>query len=562
MFYEQSIISQLLYCKLCKNQFEDPRILPCGNTMCFLCIRTLTKNSSKNYFECISCREHHQICENYPTNETICEILKLQPKNVVHNKQVEDLRIALNTLMEEIEKNEIDENLAEVILKNECLSSRNVVLLRKEELIEQLNIHFDLALKNIENYEIECKKQRPNFQIHKNNKIDPLIKDSKDFLEKAFHFLSQNEIEDSILDIFVKTTNREIEKLRNLYDQTKDLIFAKKKLVTRSNFYRENEKIFEINQIDIDISFLINFSNIQEIELSKVLLDFILMNQDYYDSSENDQNETYHYLTNCFIPFQNEIFIFYIGFISENINACCIDENGIFITQKLGLIKSSALIKVLTVNGCATQDYIYIYTMELRKMTVSSTNKANTLTLSRVRQYDKSLNLVKKKTIETRIIRLVSHGNEIYGHSYQNNKHVIIRFNQNLQMHTFSLPDHINDSSFIIFCINKDRFIIHSMKLAESENTISFLNISNGEVVKKNIGSVKLLNHFSYSNEHFLQHSYDDCSEFLLTYNSHGEIVYEVLIDENHQLFGKQIKCVFKKKLFFFDQKERKVLKL
>ncbi len=44
---------QLLLCPQCKGQFSDPRLLPCGHTMCLACIRA--KLTSSMSVECATC---------------------------------------------------------------------------------------------------------------------------------------------------------------------------------------------------------------------------------------------------------------------------------------------------------------------------------------------------------------------------------------------------------------------------------------------------------------------------------------------------------------------------
>jgi PHP family Zn ribbon phosphoesterase len=58
MYYNQETIESELECKLCKNQFNDPRLLPCGNTCCLSCIISISIEDGE--FKCPCCELKHK----------------------------------------------------------------------------------------------------------------------------------------------------------------------------------------------------------------------------------------------------------------------------------------------------------------------------------------------------------------------------------------------------------------------------------------------------------------------------------------------------------------------
>ncbi len=73
MYFAEESIKNLLTCPLCENPFEDPRLLPCGETSCYNCIEKLFNNDGL------------ESNANYVTND-ITYVLKS-----IQNKRIEQL---------------------------------------------------------------------------------------------------------------------------------------------------------------------------------------------------------------------------------------------------------------------------------------------------------------------------------------------------------------------------------------------------------------------------------------------------------------------------------------
>ena len=74
-----SELSLLLHCPFCDNLITDPRVLPCGESICFECI-------PDKEFECSLCSEKHQVPPNgFMKNKRLGDLLKNSTQNSLTN---------------------------------------------------------------------------------------------------------------------------------------------------------------------------------------------------------------------------------------------------------------------------------------------------------------------------------------------------------------------------------------------------------------------------------------------------------------------------------------------
>jgi hypothetical protein len=67
MFYYPIKIKNALSCKNCQEQLVEPKILPCGKTVCSLCASKIKVN--RNEFDCLVCKK---------TNHAVSGLLSLK----------------------------------------------------------------------------------------------------------------------------------------------------------------------------------------------------------------------------------------------------------------------------------------------------------------------------------------------------------------------------------------------------------------------------------------------------------------------------------------------------
>ena len=86
MFHDSSKVNDILNCKKCTARLDEPRILPCGNSICSHCVSSIQLKENKE-FQCLVCCELHEMHKNgLPLNKTVLEILSLETIQVSRGK--------------------------------------------------------------------------------------------------------------------------------------------------------------------------------------------------------------------------------------------------------------------------------------------------------------------------------------------------------------------------------------------------------------------------------------------------------------------------------------------
>ena len=154
MFYEESKIEALLKCASCNEKFDEPRNLPCGNTVCSACLETIVKTTDKrdNSFKCSMCKGSHKNAE-FPVNLIVKSLMETMPDEVFRSDLVEKFKANLN----EIDRKKVDlekhlTNGANQV-REHCIELRLDVDLATETAIAEIQGHREIILKQINDYE-------------------------------------------------------------------------------------------------------------------------------------------------------------------------------------------------------------------------------------------------------------------------------------------------------------------------------------------------------------------------------------------------------------------------
>ena len=79
MAVRRSAIAEELTCSICLDEFDDPRILPCGHCYCRTCIVQLSNTAVRRAFPCPECRKRTVLPSNDP-NKLPISLLALRMK--------------------------------------------------------------------------------------------------------------------------------------------------------------------------------------------------------------------------------------------------------------------------------------------------------------------------------------------------------------------------------------------------------------------------------------------------------------------------------------------------
>jgi len=154
MFFEENEITDILKCSRCKERLDEPTMLPCGDTVCSLCLKLIHASNKK--FKCIVCNNEHTMPENgLPINKALRALWPIQPKEVYRSQAVETLKETLNTMRKKISLLQTASDNSSDRIKDECIELRRQVQLATDQVIEQINDFNDQFINVINQYENE-----------------------------------------------------------------------------------------------------------------------------------------------------------------------------------------------------------------------------------------------------------------------------------------------------------------------------------------------------------------------------------------------------------------------
>jgi hypothetical protein len=89
-----------LTCNKCKNQFNEydqPKTLPCENTICTTCEFTFQKEAINKRFKCSICTQYHDIPDNgFVINNEIYCLLTAKPIQMIPSEECDQLELIIN----------------------------------------------------------------------------------------------------------------------------------------------------------------------------------------------------------------------------------------------------------------------------------------------------------------------------------------------------------------------------------------------------------------------------------------------------------------------------------
>jgi len=223
MFFEEAALVNELNCIKCKQRLDEPRILPCGETICDYCFITIEVKNNK--FKCFLCNEDHLMPEKgFPINKRLLRILDLKSKEVYRSKEVKQLKENLNVIQEDINKLSfaIDNGIDRI--KELCLDLKNKVQLKTEEAIEQLNEHNKEMIKEIEEFEkysVICYQANEKA----NNEFRKTKQDLEEFNLKWNEYLKQTVISDEDVSGAIAKASELGKKAEQELDNLNEFIF-------------------------------------------------------------------------------------------------------------------------------------------------------------------------------------------------------------------------------------------------------------------------------------------------------------------------------------------------
>ena len=167
MFFEASNIIEASKCLV---RLDDPRMLPCGDTICSLCQSTI--HVSNKQFKCVLCKKTHSMPdEGLPVNKMALNFLLLQPTEVYRGPYVALLSKELKKMQTNITSLSFGINSGIDKIKEECIELRNQTQLATEQAIELINEFSDELIAEIDQFERSAIKSYQSNEVNSDEAI-------------------------------------------------------------------------------------------------------------------------------------------------------------------------------------------------------------------------------------------------------------------------------------------------------------------------------------------------------------------------------------------------------
>ena len=268
MFFEETNVSDLLKCSKCRNKINEPRILPCGFTICSQCHFSI--DAKNNQFKCIVCNDLHIMPERgFPLNLLALAILNLRPVEVYRGQIAAKLKHSLDSLNRKIEiLNIVAYHEKEQVEK--CYSDlREQTSSVLEETVEQIKDFSEQLTSEIDNFE---KNNLLALRSNQKSKLEFLNMCTKleQFHSNWSEYLKKVAVDDEEISNANNQAAKLIEQAEDAELSLDSLIFSDKQLKFNENPNKLNEPLV-LASLHLENTRLINSSILSDQELISLM---------------------------------------------------------------------------------------------------------------------------------------------------------------------------------------------------------------------------------------------------------------------------------------------------
>ena len=198
MFYQADKIDSILICKICDNKMVDPRILPCGRSLCHRCVDLLI-DTDKKRIKCQNCAKTHEIPdEGFPIILALQNLLEFETKEVSRSNHIEEFKKVLDNLNAAKQSIESTMECGDAKIRDHCDKVRNDMQLAIEQAHAKLDEIHKEFMDEIDNHEKECQAKFKSIKQNKQD-IEKALNESYEFLSKLNHLVKKFKINQSDL---------------------------------------------------------------------------------------------------------------------------------------------------------------------------------------------------------------------------------------------------------------------------------------------------------------------------------------------------------------------------
>jgi hypothetical protein len=268
MFFESNEVNKLLNCKKCDGRLDEPKILPCGNSICSYCAASIKLNGKQ--YDCLVCREQHKMPKKgLPLNTALKDLLAYKPSRVSRGNLFDSLQKSLNDIQKKHNFIKLGIENSNDLVKEHCIDLRSDVQLTAEEVIQQVN---DMTTKLIEKID-EFEKDTIQFNNNNSKSLDAfnvIAKELESFHAINTEYLKKYEVDDTLLSKLNEDATNLMNKVESEIESLKQFIFNGKKLKFIKNSEKSNKAI--LGELKLGKEANLNSFILPEIEKIKDLM--------------------------------------------------------------------------------------------------------------------------------------------------------------------------------------------------------------------------------------------------------------------------------------------------
>jgi hypothetical protein len=509
MFYQADKIDTILICKICDNKMVDPRILPCGKSVCHRCVDILA-DTDKKKIKCQNCAKTHEIPdEGFCINQLAQEMLKFEAKEVFHPNHKEEFKTILDILNGTKESIESTLECGDAKIRDHCDKVRNDMQLAIEQAHAKLDEYHKEFMDEIDKHEKECQAK---FKTIQRNKVDieKAINESNELLSKSNDLLKQFRIDKTELAILSENAQLILTNLEQIKDEIQTNMFNGSLLKFEKQKSFDSNVIGKIVKQNIELYFLENIENMRELDFASKIecTSYFLILQ----------------------PFKSDSFLFLYLF-NNSLNLLCLDKNGNTLFEKKDLIKNEEIesFPKFCFASSKNNKTLYICTREKHFRQINK--------ISYLHSFDEKFNLLAKIKIDKHPNDYKVNGENLFILNKNEKCSTISMYNHKLEMVQKSgqenslLPFYFSPKTDLFLVSNQ--YFIFNEPLTNEGDRLTIINRPNGLVessfvINENFNQMKL-----YLDKFVITFDRETC--FLKCYNFKGNLLGKITLDKKFE---------------------------
>jgi hypothetical protein len=519
MFYQADKIDSILICTVCDNKMVDPRLLPCGKSVCHRCVDIIAETDKKK-IKCQNCAKIHDIPdEGFLKNLALQELLECEAKEVSQSNHIKEFKILLETLNATKQNIESTLECGDAKIRDHCDKVRNDMQLAIEQAHAKLDEFHKDFMEEIDNHEKECQAKFKTIQQNKVD-IDKALNESNELLSQSNHLLKQFRIDKTELSTLLEHGHSLQANLETVKDKLQTDMFNGSLLKFEKQMNFDSNVIGKIVKQNIELYFLENIEKMRELDL-------------------HSKTKGTHFCR-LLQPFKSNSFVFLYS--RKNIlNLVCLDRDGNILFEKKVLIKNKEIEKFIKLHLASSKNnkIIYICTGENH---LKQKNEFFNL-----RSFDENFNLLAEINLDEEPIDFGVNGENFFLLNKNEKCCTISMYNHNLEMiqtlgQEDSLLPFFCSTDTNIFLVSNQYFIINEPLIDETDddedvfleyhNSATIINRSNGLVESSFI--IKTYEHFDqlqlYLDKFLIEFNNETC--LLQCYNLKGDLLQKITLDK------------------------------